>query len=1434
MRSSYANLIFAARPRRVPRSYIVSISRVAAGINAACELDKSARAYRTEVIVRYNERRNGLSPRCAGWVRAFVWTFGLIVCSGSAFAQITLPGAGMINTVAGVGTAVGDNRAATSAQLNNPLAVVLDPAGNVYIADTYNNRIRKVTVSSGIIITLAGNGAGGSSGDGGLATSAQLNTPSGVALDSAGNVYIADSGNNRVRKITASTGIITTVAGNGLEGYSGDDGAATNAELSYPSGLALDSAGNLYIADLDNSVIRKVSKASGMITTVAGNGAVGYSGDGGPAATAELSYPSAVALDVSGNIYIADQGNNCIRKVTVSTGIITTFAGNGTGGYSGDGGAATSAELSTPGAVALDSTGNLYIADSYNHRIRKVTIATGVMSTLAGTGWPSYCCDGGPALDAELHFPAGIALDPAGNLYIADTDNSRIRKVTVSSSIINTIAGSDAYSGDGGPATSALLSYPFGVVADPSGNLYIGDDGNCRVRKVTASTRTITTFAGNGVACDTTGGNWTGDGGPAINAQLGAAEGLALDSAGNLYIAAGGSIRKVTPAGIISTSAGSYLNGYSGDGGPATSAVLSFPEDVAVDSAGNLYIADTDNNRIRKVTFSTGIINTVAGNGTAGYSGDGVAATSTELNYPTGVALDGAGNLYIADAGNYRIRKVTVSTGLITTVAGNGNCAFSGDGGLAKNAALCDPADVKLDSAGNLYIADYYNNRIRKVTAATGIITTIAGNGILGYSGDGGLAIGAELDSPVAVALNSTGDLYIADQYNGRIRAVGPITTTPTVWDTGTVSLLVNNSPLAIATYGEGSTSATVAAALATSAGSVTNSPVKVTAVDDALYLEATTAGVAGNAISYSLRNTAYTSSEFSAPSFPAAASSGTLAAGDAQGANSGKVIYKYTTQFDGANNLISDSDQVMGSWIFHYDTLNRLMTATDNETGDPNTNYCWGYDPFGNRTIQAGSSAAFQVGSPTCTPAGTASYNGTWAQYSTANNNQLANTIQAPGGVSYDASGDVVNDGVNQYLYDGEGRICAVAYTPITGDTVLTGYVYNASGERVSKGAITTLSCDPAISGFTATNDYVLGPSGEQVTEMAMNANNTMAWQHTNVYAAGNLFATYDNNGLHFYFNDVVGTRRIQTDYAGVMEQSCSGLPFGDSLTCSASVQFPTEHHFTGKERDSESGLDYFGARYYTSNLGRFMSPDPSGLAYADPTNPQSLNLYAYVANNPLTNTDPSGMECVWGDGSFDSEDDPATGSSEGCTGQGGTYVPPNLFQNATLSNGQWRSNWGDWSSQANSNLAQNWLNPSSTTNAVPDNSITLAVPMDVWNFAAQQTTPVSGLWTYGNWAGPGGMGAPVNDADAGAMMHDYCYHQGGFTSSTNFGPPNSALQACNQALCDTESSIASGQGQNMDETVQGSNGMLERYAAQDMVNYFSNVPFKGNTCKK
>src|SRR5437762_4140887 len=264
--------------------------------------------------------------------------------------------------------------------------------------------------------------AGGGAGDGGDATSANLNSPAGVALDASGNLYIADLGNERIRKVAAATGIITTVAGNGVFGFAGDGGAATNANLSVPSGVAVDASGNLYIADNSNHRIRKVTAATGIITTVAGNGSPSFAGDGGAATSASLNSPSGVALDASGNLYIADFFDNRIRKVDAASGIITTVAGNGSFGFAGDGGAATNASLSGPAGVAVDAGGNLYIAAYSNHRIRKVDAATGIITTMAGNGNPTFAGDGGAATSASVYVPTGVALDASGNLYIADYD----------------------------------------------------------------------------------------------------------------------------------------------------------------------------------------------------------------------------------------------------------------------------------------------------------------------------------------------------------------------------------------------------------------------------------------------------------------------------------------------------------------------------------------------------------------------------------------------------------------------------------------------------------------------------------------------------------------------------------------------------------------------------------------------------------------------------------------------------------------------------------------------------------------------------------------------------------------------------------------------------------------------------------------------------
>lgn len=333
-----------------------------------------------------------------------------------------------ISTVAGTGGAgdTGDGGPATSAEVNGPRGVTEDIFGNLYIAEYYGQRVRKVT-PGGIITTLAGTGVAGFSGDGGPATSARLNGPYRVTVDLAGNVYIPDSGNSRVRKVSPD-GTITTIAGNGAVGRSGDGQLATNAELNYPEAVAFDPAGNYYIADEGANVVRKVS-TSGIITTAVGTGVAGYTGDGGPAASATLDGPVGVQVDASGNVYISDQINDVIRKVT--NGIITTVAGTGVFGFSGDGGQAIQAEFGYPASVGLDAAGNLYIPDVNNNRIR-VLFTNGTIESVAGNGVEGYGGDGGPALDAAINVPRSVSVAPNGNVYIGDFGNNRVRMLTQS------------------------------------------------------------------------------------------------------------------------------------------------------------------------------------------------------------------------------------------------------------------------------------------------------------------------------------------------------------------------------------------------------------------------------------------------------------------------------------------------------------------------------------------------------------------------------------------------------------------------------------------------------------------------------------------------------------------------------------------------------------------------------------------------------------------------------------------------------------------------------------------------------------------------------------------------------------------------------------------------------------------------------------------
>jgi len=394
------------------------------------------------------------------------------------------------------------------------------PIAVTYLSGTGNGPL--VGFAPGTITTVAGNGTAGYTGDNGPATSAELNYPQGVTVDAAGNLYIADYDGNRVRKVAAATGIITTVAGNGSLTLSGDNGPATSAGIGNPYGVAVDGAGNLYIADSNNNRIRKVTVATGIITTVAGGGTspgtcVGSTnsvGDGCLATGASLNSDYGVAVDGAGNLYIADSFNVRIRKVTAATGIITTVAGNGVFGTTGDNGAATSAEFFQPASVTVDGAGNLYIPDAYNYRVRKVTAGTGIITTVAGTGTSGYVAmqDGGPATSAELNRPELVAMDSAGNLYIADTGNSRIRKVEAATGIITTVAGNGGlgFSGDNGAATGAKLNIPTSVALDGAGNLYIVDIGSVRIRKVTAAANPIAyATATNDGTTDTTDGAYT-------------------------------------------------------------------------------------------------------------------------------------------------------------------------------------------------------------------------------------------------------------------------------------------------------------------------------------------------------------------------------------------------------------------------------------------------------------------------------------------------------------------------------------------------------------------------------------------------------------------------------------------------------------------------------------------------------------------------------------------------------------------------------------------------------------------------------------------------------------------------------------------------------------------------------------------------------------
>jgi sugar lactone lactonase YvrE len=663
------------------------------------------------------------------------------------------------NTIVTIAGGPGQGPVATAVALRSPRAVAMDTAGNLYIADTESQRVRRVAPGGGITV-VAGSGVPGFSGDGGQATAAQLQDPNGVAVDGAGNVYIADTGNHRIRLVTPA-GVISTVAG-----------GAQN-QLNTPFGVAVDAAGTVYVADTGNNRVRRLN--GGVLTTIAGTGGPGFGGDGGAATAALLWQPRGVAVDAAGNVYIADRWNRRIRRVATN-GIITTVAGAGTMGFTGDGGSAVAAQLGDAAGVAVDPAGTIFIADQANQRIRRV--AGGVMTTLAGNGTPAFGGDGGLASGAALYQPLGVCAGPGGSVYVADTSNFRVRMISAGG-VITTVAGNGTagFSGDGGEAMSAQLSGPAAVALDGAGNLYIADAENHRVRRVTPA-GTVTTVAGSG------GILFSGDGGAATAATLYRPSGVAVDGVGNLYIADtfNDRIRRVTPGGVISTVAGGGTS--LADGVAATSARLVLPSAVVVDGSGDLFVADYSN-RVRRV--SGGVITTVAGSGVYGTGGDEGSAVAAQLAGPNGLALDSGGNLYVADGS--RIRRFRPG-GTITTVAGTLTPGSAGDGGPATAAGLNFPAGLAV-GAGGLLIADSGNHRIREVSPA-GVIRTVAGTGVAGFSGDGGEpAVGALYD-PRGVTVDSLGRVFTADTRNQRVRRFTGSTPTTFVTVPSGLQLVVN------------------------------------------------------------------------------------------------------------------------------------------------------------------------------------------------------------------------------------------------------------------------------------------------------------------------------------------------------------------------------------------------------------------------------------------------------------------------------------------------------------------------------------------------------------------------------------------------------------------------------------------------------------------
>ncbi|MBI4746870.1 MAG: IPT/TIG domain-containing protein [Acidobacteria bacterium] len=637
----------------------------------------------------------------------------------------------IITTIAGTGQSTPNflidvnNKLATSVPVSFPSDVTVDIKGDIYLIARFSAQIYKINGQTGTLTVVAGTGIAGFSGDGGLATRARFSASMfALQVDRSGNIFVVDGGNQRIRRISPQ-GTVTTIAGNGQPGNTGDNGPATAAAI-----------------NVDNPDI--------------------------PLTGAQC------AVDRDGNFFFADTFNSVVRRIDARSGIITRVVGTGTPGTTRDNVLALQNPLQSPVGVFVADNGDLYVTDTDSAQVWRVDATTKIMRLVAGTGVQGVGGEGTLATNSALRVPTATVVDGAGGIFISDSGNNRVRKIDSRTQIIRTIIGGDtrAIIGDSGSAIRARLVTPTDVAVSATGNYFVGDPNDGRVRLTRGGTNPIQTIAGNGELNP----NQPQTGVPANSVSVNA-QGIDVAINGDLLIADQflGAIWRVNSAGILSRVAGNP-EGSPQDGIPALSAFIR-PLDVAVDGAGNIYFSEGETvfgvpSRIRRIDAQSGILTTVAGTGIPGFSGDGGAAFNAQLNEPEDLAIDRDGNLFICDAQNNRIRRVDARTRVITTVAGTGNPDFNGESGTATAINLGSPSGLAIDGSGNLFISDYLSLRIRRVQLSTNQLTTIAGVDSLDYKGDGGPARNASLFITFGLAVDRSGNLLIADTGNNRVRII--------------------------------------------------------------------------------------------------------------------------------------------------------------------------------------------------------------------------------------------------------------------------------------------------------------------------------------------------------------------------------------------------------------------------------------------------------------------------------------------------------------------------------------------------------------------------------------------------------------------------------------------------------------------------------------